>query len=160
LTALRTAQQSTFQTTALQLASEMAEKMRINDRQMKLADNANLFLSVDYQSATDAEITSPGALCYEANCTAEDLAKFDIYELKTRIKALPGGRVRICRDANPWDSATGAFKWSCTALEKNANNVPLVIKIGWEGKGNNPDGRAIKETAKQFPPSVAITLES
>lgn len=159
LTALRTAQQSTFQTTALQLASEMADKMRVNYRQMKLSDNANLFLDVDYRSTADAAVTAPGVMCYEVSCTAEDLAKFDIHELQTRIKALPGGRVRICRDANPWDNTAGTFKWSCSVPETSASNAPLVIKIGWEGKGNSPDGRTLKDAGKQFPPSVAITVE-
>lgn len=160
LTALRTAQQSTFQTIALQLASETADKMRINYRQMKLADNANLFLNVDYKSAADTPVTAPRVMCYQSDCNDEELAKFDIYELKTRVKALPGGRVRICRDATPWDNAAGAFQWACSAPEASGNNAPLVIKIGWDGKGRSPDGRTKKDAGLSTPPGVAITLAS
>lgn len=159
LTALRTAQQSAFQTAALQLASEMADKMRANGHQSGL-DELNPFLDIDYASATDAA-PAPGTLCYAAGCSAEELAKFDIDEWKTRVKAaLPGGRVRICRDSNPWDSAAGAFTWGCTPAATGANTAALVIKIGWQGKGSNPDGSAVKDAGKDFPPGIAVTVAS
>lgn len=156
LTALRTSQQSAFQTTALELAAEMADKMRANDSQMKRSDNP--FMSVDFRSSENAEPTAPGTMCYSANanCSAEELAKFEIYEWEKRIKAsLPGGRAVICRDSLPWDSGADALTWSCSGSSGNAASV--VVKVGWQAK--NPDGSLIADAAKQFPPSVALTVE-
>jgi len=105
LTALRTTQQSAFQTIALDLASEMAEKMRANTGQMKQLDDLNTFMNVNYKSGTDGNPSAPDKMCFEeaVNCNAKELAEFDVYEWETRIKAaLPSGRVVICRDANPW----------------------------------------------------------
>src|SRR5690606_29049477 len=51
LAALRTSQQSSFQTRALHLAAEMADVMRANVGQMKRADAANPYLHVDYRAS-------------------------------------------------------------------------------------------------------------
>lgn len=156
LGALRTTQQSTFQTIALELAAEMADKMRANASQMKRADN--LFLKVDYRSATDTDPAPPSTLCYgnAGGCDAEALARFDIYEWEKRVKAnLPGGRALICHDAAPWDGGLGALTWACA--QPSPDSVGLVIKIGWQAK--NPDGSLIQDAAKQFPPSVALAVE-
>lgn len=156
LAAMRTTQQSALQTIALQLASEMAEKMRANDSQMKkFADNS--FLSVDYASATSGEPTPPTKLCYGKDCTGAELAAFDIYEWELRLRsALPDGRVKICRDILPWDSGTRSFTWKCTA-DGTKGAAPLVIKLGWQGK--NPDGTLQRSTGMEFPPSVVVPVE-
>jgi type IV pilus assembly protein PilV len=155
LTALRTSQQSAFQTAALQLASEMADRMRTNDNQAKLADTDNPFLKVDYSSGT-GEPKAPDQLCY-ANCTPEALAQFDIYEWEKRLRAaLPGGRAVICRDAAPWDAKAGAFTWTCNPGTGNSGSI--VIKLGWRAKGRNPDGSVVAANTP-FPPSVALTVK-
>lgn len=154
LAATRTTQQAAFQTLALQLASEMADKMRANDAQMKQA--GGLFLAVDYKSASDGEPSVPGKLCYAASCDAAELAAFDIYEWESRVKeALPGGRVLICRDSSPWDSGQGRLIWDCSG--SSTTNASYVIKVGWQGK--NPDGSLIKNAESIFPPSVALTVK-
>lgn len=151
LTALRTAQQSALRTTALQLASEMADRMRTNDSQMKLAGADNPFLRVDFPPR-DGRHTAPDKLCYASDCNAEELAKFDIYEWEKQVKtALPGGRAVICRDAAPWDTATGAFTWTCNA--GSGDGASVVIKLGWREKANNLDG------SQPLPPGVAITVK-
>ena len=155
LAAIRTSQQSGFQTLAVQLANEFADKMRSNDAQMKLSDTANLFLKVNYNSALDPVPTTP-ALCYSssANCSATDLAKADIYEWLIRVKdVLPGGRVLVCRDSAPYDNTQKSLTWNCTA----DTNAGLMVKIGWRSK--NPDG-SINDTTGVIPPSVAIAVES
>ena len=158
LTALRTAHQSAFQSTAMMLASELADKMRANTRQSTLPDNANPFLGIDYQAAKEAVI-APQINCYASSCNAEALAKFDIDEWKARIKtALPNARVRICRDVRPWDKSVGAFTWACTAPAGNAQGASFVIKIGWSGKGRTPDGKAIKDSKEISPPGLAMTV--
>lgn len=156
LAALRTSQQAGFQTVALQLASEMADKMRANDLQMKQADEISQFLAVDYKSATDGEPAFPGISCYSSGCNATELAVFDIYEWKKRVRsALPGGRVLICRDSSPWDVGQRQLKWDCDGA--SGNSASIVIKIGWQGK--NPDGSLVREAVNIFPPSVALTVE-
>jgi type IV pilus assembly protein PilV len=156
LTALRTAQQSELQTTALQLASEMADRMRSNDTQMKLTDAANLFVNIDYVSA-DGEPTRPMRLCYAANCSPAELAEFDIYEWKKRVREeLPEGRAMVCRDAAPWDSTAGALAWECKP--GIGNSASIVIKIGWRQTGRNSGGSATKDTGDAFPPNLAITV--
>lgn len=156
LTAMRTARQSGFQTAAVQLASELADKMRANDKQMKLADGDNPFLGLDYKSALDGEPTPPNKLCHASNCNPGELAKFDIYEWTKRLKAaLPEGRARVCRDAEPWSDSKGALTWSCTSGA--GNGTAVVVKVGWQGK--NPDGTLIRDAAKEFPPGVALIVE-
>jgi type IV pilus assembly protein PilV len=156
LTALRTTQQSGLQTSALELAAEMADKMRANSRQMKGPDSP--YVNLNFQSADEPGSAAPGASCYgaSANCSAEDLAAFDIYDWKRRVRAsLPGGRAMICRDAAPWGAGAGALTWNCGS---DAGNGPLVIKLGWQAK--NPDGSLIRDGAGQFPPAVALLVEA
>lgn len=155
LAAARTTQQSALQTTALELASEMSDKIRANDLSSgKRADNP--FLSVDYNSATQGEPAAPNKLCFGFDCSDGDLAAFDIYEWEKRVKnELPGGRARICRDARPWNEATRSLAWECTpAIGKE--KASLVIKLGWRGK--NPDGSPAKNGDMEFAPTVAVTV--
>lgn len=136
LTALRTAQQSAFQTRALHLATDMADMMRANVAQMRLDDSANPYLQVDYLSSPGSNRSFTGR-CYSADshCDAEQLAHFDIAQLLQGIdRDLPGGRVRICRDALPWNAATKRFDWNCALASSTAGAAPLVIKIGWQEK--------------------------
>lgn len=158
LTALRTSQQSAIQTTALELATELADKMRANDRAMKASDESNLFLGIDYTTSTAP--TVPSRFCYDrsASCDAGQLAAFDIYEWEKRLKeGLPDGRAVICRDAKPWDSTAHAYKWECDGGVASVGSAPLVIKIGWQGK--NPDGTLIRDEKKHFPPMIAMIVE-
>ena len=162
LVAMRTSQQSSLQSVAMQLATEMADKMRSNGKQMNQeADTAIPFLQIDYDSATDAAPSPLAAAdtCYGATaCDDAKMAAFDIYEWTLRLRQeLPGGRAKICRDASPWNSTDGALSWDCTYTAATGNNAPFVIKVGWQGK--NPDGSLIRDANKKFPPSIAVTVE-
>jgi len=158
LVAMRTSQQSSLQSAAVQLATEMADKMRSNSTQMNQADATNPFL-FSHDSATDAQPDAPAGVCYvgEDECTAAEMAAFDIFEWTMRLRELPGGRVAICRDASPWSATDGALAWPCAYGAATANNAPFVIKVGWQGK--NPDGSLIRDANRQFPPSIAVTVE-
>lgn len=156
LAATRTTRQSALQTVALQLASEMSDKIRANDLSTK-GTAENPFLSVDYNSAMQGEPTVPDKLCFGFDCNDSDVATFDIYEWERRIGSeLPGGRARICRDARPWDQGRRSLTWECTSGGKGA--APLVIKLGWQSK--NPDGSLIRDGDAEFPPFVALTVTS
>lgn len=156
LTALRTNQQSSFQTTAVQLAAEMADRMRANESQMKLGAALNPYLNVDYSAATHGDPSPPGKRCYADHCNGVELALFDIYEWQKRVYSdLPSGRVMVCQDAEPWNGAMQAFTWSCKsgAVDKGS----IVIKVGWQEKA--PDGTLVRTAGKEFAPSVALTVQ-
>jgi type IV pilus assembly protein PilV len=156
LTALHYSQQSAFQSAATQLASDMADRMRVNDTQLKLDDGENRFVEVDYKSS-DKEPEAPDKLCYATRCTGPELAKFDLYDWRKRVKAaLPGGRAVICRDAMPWDSGAAALTWACSS--GTGNSAPIVIKLGWQTKGKNPDGSTARSADKPLAPSLAIVV--
>jgi type IV pilus assembly protein PilV len=160
LVAMRTSQQSSLQSVAVQLATEMADKMRSNSKQMnQTPDSAIPFLQIDHDSSTMAAPTAPSSTdtCYGATgCNDAKMAAFDIYEWLTRVRnELPGGRAKVCRDASP--STGGVLTWDCAYTAATGNNAPFVIKVGWQGK--NPDGTLIRDADKKFPPSIAITVE-
>ena len=158
LTALRTSQQTAFQTAAIQLASEIADKMRANAGQFNQADVVNPFLNLDYSSSDDP-LPAVGKACHASSCSAEELANFEIHEWKSRVKtALPGGRIVICRDSQPWDISTGTFRWRCTISAEHKHTSALVIKIGWHGKGRNPDGSVVENASNPAPPNMAVTV--
>lgn len=155
LVALRTSQQSVFQTQALHLATEMADRMRANVGQMRLSDDANPYLQIDYESSASQQIVS-GPDCYgaHAHCDAAQLALFDIAESLRRISSeLPGGRIKVCRDAMPWNNGTQRFNWECTAGANAA--APLIVKIGWKEK--RPDGKPLHETGADAP-AIALLV--
>ncbi|MGB7481647.1 MAG: type IV pilus modification protein PilV [Burkholderiaceae bacterium] len=158
LVAARTSQQSALQSVAVQLATEMADKMRSNGKQMNQDDSANPFI-FEHDSAADDAPTEPGKFCYgSAGCSDAEVAEFDIYNWTMQLRqALPGGKVKVCRDASPWSTADSRLQWDCSYTASTGNNAPFVIKVGWQGK--NPDGTLIRDADKKFPPAVAITVE-
>lgn len=158
LAALRTSQQSVFQTRALHLATEMAERMRANVGQMKLADSANPYLHIDHQSSSPSHLASSLGSCYgsDAHCDAAQLAQFEIAEWLQRIDSeLPEGRVRVCRDTSPWDEEGKRFKWECSGSSATESGS-LVIKIGWQQK--NVDGKLQRQTGEQQAPAIALLV--
>lgn len=163
LSAMRTGQQSGQQSVAVQLATEIADNMRQNATEMDKADSDNPYLFA-YNSATDTEPTAPAKMCFKENCNSAELAAAAIYTWKIRIKGtsdkpaeLPGGRIVICRDETPWDASGGKLAWECRSTIASVNSVPYVVKVGWRGKGENPDGSA--NTDDKYPPAVAITVQ-
>lgn len=156
MNAMRTSHHSKFQTVAVQLASEMADKMRANAEVMNQVGGENAFL-FSYDASEGAEGDGV-ANCYGAsNCDASAMAAFDIQEWQLRLNAsLPGARATICRDQAPVDD-DNMLTWGCDDAAGGVN-APMVIKIGWQGRGVNPDGSA--NTEGNYPPSVAITVES
>lgn len=156
LTAMRTSHQSGLQTMAVQLAAELADKMRANDAQMKKNDTDNPFIGISFRQSVDGTPTAPSKLCYSASCNSRELADFDIYEWKRRLAAtLPDARAVVCRDAQPWDDAQHSLAWECQGGADAGASV--VIKVGWQAK--NPDGTLVRNDSKDFPPALAVTVE-
>jgi type IV pilus assembly protein PilV len=150
LSALRTTQQSAFHTSAVHLANDLAEKIRVNHLQSKAAANPYLF---SYDANSDG---TPGATsCYTQNCDSAALAAADIAEWKNQLStALPGGRVIVCRDSAPFHAGKQRLQWNCSGTA----DAPITIKIGWRSK--NPDGSADIDDDGKLPPSVALSVES
>ena len=129
LNALRAQRQSSYQISATQLASDMAEMIRAwrapND------DHPFLF---DYQhgDAMPAAIDCTGG----AWCDPNALRLFGIAQWLQAVQAaLPMARVSICRDATPWDSSIGSAQWPCSG----GAGAGIVIKLGWRAQADDTD---------------------
>jgi type IV pilus assembly protein PilV len=152
LASLRARQQASLLSQATQLASAMAERMRANAGQMRLADGDNLYLTLNYDALSEPSPPAPAALCHGgAACSGAQLALSDLYEAKLLVRqSLPAGRVVICRDAGLWGG--GKLRWACGG----GAGAPLVIKVGWRGK--NPDGTPRTDDSGEFMPGVALAV--
>lgn len=151
VTALRTAQQSGLQSTGLQLAAELADRMRANDEQMRRADGDNVFVGLDYQ-ATEGAPDAPSADCFVRACSAHEQAEFELYGWLQRVRdSLPGARAVVCRDSTPWDDASGRLTWTCD--EEGSGS--LVIKIGWATREH---GSQQETTEYESVPQIALLV--
>lgn len=146
LVAMRVRHESQLLSNAAQMASALADRMRANPAQIGSA-----YLALDYDAHAEPVPAAPARLCWASACDSATLADADIYDVKRQVAAqLPGGRVRVCRDAGMW--AGGRLRWSCAG----GPGAPVVIKIGWRGK--NPDGTPAKDTEGGHAPGVALAM--
>lgn len=153
LAAQRAVQQAAFQNFAVQLGAEIADAIRTAGRHAASAED--IVAQVDYQSTSRDEVPLPDKLCYAQDCDAQEFLEFQVFEWKTRIqRTLPGGRLRICRDAPHEHSADNALSWDCS--ETHGSGAPVVIKLGWRSK--NPDGSLDMNGDGEFPPLVALNV--
>ncbi len=154
LAALKTTQQAEFQMHALQLATEMADKLRAT-KGWGDNDAANPFLKVDYLGVNDPLTLKINCFGPDENCDAHAMASFEIYEMEKKIKRLlPKGRLKICRDVAPWDSSSHSFRWDCTSSDSTGT---IVIKLGWsEQRGSNISG--VSPAVDQ--PRFVLTVQS
>ncbi len=127
----------------VQLASSLAERMRANSAQMQGDDAGNLYLQLQYEGSGGAP-AAPAQLCYaDASCSAAQLARFDLYEVKAALhQRFPAGRVAVCRDNALWDAARAALRWECAG----AASAPLVVKLGW-GARQAPQNASMPDAA-------------
>jgi type IV pilus assembly protein PilV len=141
LNSSRFSQQASYDTTAMQLATEMAERMRSNPAVSQTGAAAEAITPnryfIDTQTSQKLVVvaaTSPYALACAAAASvcAQQLADFDVVEFWERVTAgLPGGRAVICRDMVAYNQTTG-FGWGCTpSTSGRLDDAPVVIKIGW-----------------------------
>ncbi|MBB3224137.1 type IV pilus modification protein PilV [Pseudoduganella umbonata] len=146
LHAMRTRHESALLSASLQIAVAMADRMRANAGQVPA-----IYLGVDYDAHAGAMPEAPGNLCRAESCNATDIARLDIHELVRQVHAaLPAGRARICRDAQPY--AAGRLRWECSG----GADDPVVVKIGWRGK--RADGTPAGEGRRGALPGVAIAV--
>jgi type IV pilus assembly protein PilV len=145
LAALRARHQAALLSQATQMATTLAERMRVNPTQ------ADTYLTLNYDAYAEPSPAAPALLCHVAPCMAAQLALSDLYEAKQQVRlTLPAGRVVICRDAGLWSG--GKLRWTCSG----GAAAPTVVKIGWRGK--NPDGSPFKDGAGDDAPGVALAV--
>ncbi len=153
LQALRTAQQSAFQTVALSVATEMADMMRMTLSAPNAHALLRSYLQVDFRSREGS--TASTANCYVSSCSPEQLVAFNIEQWKQRIEAsLPDARAKICLDVLPSDGSASQPDWSCNSASSPlaADKGRILIKIGWRDKTTPA------EAARTFPPLVVLTV--
>lgn len=134
LNAERTRQQSALMSEAAQVAVSLAARMEVNPSVAGLPDGANPYLAFAYDAAGGPP--GAGVSCFgSATCTPAQLAEFDLHEIRQAVHAhFPRGRIAVCRDGSPWDSAYRRYRWSC---DGNARALP-VVKLGWQGTDDAP----------------------
>ncbi|QOY95927.1 type IV pilus modification protein PilV [Massilia sp. UMI-21] len=134
LSAERTRQQSALMSEAAQLAAALAARMQVNPAVAQLPDGANPYLDFAYDAADGPP--AAGVLCFGgAACTPAQLAAFDLHDIRQAVHAqFPRGRIAVCRDGSPWDSARRRYRWRC---DGDADALP-VVKLGWQGSGDGP----------------------
>lgn len=156
LYSLRARHESALLSAGVQMASGMAERMRANSVLMQGPDAGNPYLNVAYAAADGTEPEAGGGApdCFgAAACSAAQLAQFDIAEWKQQLQAaLPGARLRICRDLAAWDAAAQGLSWACSG----GNGAPIVIKLGWRARQS--DGSPAVSAAGELLPRLAFQL--
>lgn len=117
----------------MRLADSLAQRMRANPAAMALPDAANPYLQFDFHAGA---LPAAPASCYDsAGCGPAELAAFDLFETAAQLASrLPGGRLRVCRDAQEPD-ANGLLAWDCT----DAPGAPVAVKLGWHDRQAAPD---------------------
>lgn len=127
--ALRTRHESALMSHGVQLATSFADRMRANTAQMRMPDDANPYLQVDYDGARDGAPASTAQPCHDgAPCSSDAMASFDIDELRRELHAaFPAPRILVCRDAVMWSEEDDALTWDCSGGAAD----PVVIKLGW-----------------------------
>lgn len=153
LSAMRTTSESGNFSTAVNLARELSEKARANKTisvKTTSADNAYL---VNWKSGdTVPGSSTAGTTCISSDCTTVQLASWDVNNWVARVDAvLPGSRVKICFDSDPWDASSSAYKWDCDSSGHN-----LVVKMSWTPRQTN-DVLNDSSTANR-PPRVVVQL--
>ncbi len=159
LTALRTSQQSGFQSSASHLASDMAERMRAYASQIKLQDQVDLYMRVSQapsaasDSASDAVSTVKRCDLPGSDCQAADWVSADFHDWVQQVRVtLPAGRAVMCLDTVPWRASAGQYSWDC----KDGAGASIVLKLGWQEKRS--DGSQAKSGDSASPPSIVLTI--
>lgn len=140
--ALRMRHDSALMTAAVRLGSTFAERMRANPS----AAGDYLF---EFDAAGGARPASPSTRCFTGtDCTPAQLAAFDVHDIVQSLAAsFPGGRIKVCRDAQPWNASSGSLRWPCA----DAAGAQVIVKIGWRE-------RRIGERGPDDAPRVALPL--
>ncbi|MFM9924001.1 type IV pilus modification protein PilV [Variovorax sp. H27-G14] len=142
-----------LQSTAVVLARELAEMMRGNKTQALLA-SGNPYL----MAATSHPLAAPTpsyCLSVGQNCgvDAGAVAQAELTDWLARVDdALPGARIAICRDTEPF-APDGTAQWGCTST---SDGDPILVKIGWTRPSFNSSDGAQQQASSR--PSVVLPV--
>lgn len=142
-----------LQSTAVVLARELAEMMRGNkDEALRSTNNPYLIIDpLDHPlvAPTAAYCLSVGATC----ATPGAVAQAELTDWLARVDdALPGARIVICRDTDPF-AANGTAQWGCTST---STSDPILVKIGWTRPSFNSSDGAQEQASSR--PSVVLPV--
>ena len=133
-TALQSNKETRYQSIASTLGRELAEKMRGNNAiAIKTLAIENPYL---FDAPLASPPTAPGGMvnCFTSStgCTSPlDLANWDVFDWQQRVQAaLPSPRVKVCFDADPFDSA-GKARWACAPTTTGGGSDVAVLKMSW-----------------------------
>lgn len=141
--ALRMRHDSDLMSAAVRLGATLGERLNANPS----AASAYLF---EFDAGDGGQPPAPSAQCFgAANCNPGQLAAFDVHDISHALAAwFPGGRVKVCRDAQPWDAARQSLRWACA----DSGGAPIVVKIGWRERSSAGEVRRVDA------PRVALPL--
>lgn len=135
LAAQRTRQHAALSSEAAMLAASFAARMQANVPLAALPDGANPYLPFEYHAPEQGPPLGEASCFGVGACDPASLAAFDLHETRLAVHSrFPGGHVKVCRDAAPWDDAARRYRWACNEVA----SAPVAIKIGWYGADDAP----------------------
>lgn len=133
--ALKNNRDARLQSEATHLARELAEMMRANARVAGASGAANPYRG-NFGPGQLTPATSSDCLNLGQQCDSpEAVANAQMTEWLARVQhILPGARVVVCLDSQPYDK-DGLPRWACTDANNAQQNI-TVIKLGWTRAGS------------------------
>lgn len=125
------------QSLALQLSADIAETVRASAKSVEMM---RMFEQFDFAANDALSSTASSTTCLGTDriCSPAQMAASEIHDWRQRLQQLPGGRMRICRDATPWRVSELANRWECDGTAAvNPALIPLWIKVGWRDASAN-----------------------
>ena len=156
LAAVRTGKEAATFAAAVNLARDLSEKVRMNPGVAARNDAANAYLVADWTADAGTGGAPGGCAPAGAACDPESLAAWDMSEWKRRVaKALPGARLSVCFDDEPWSASAGEYAWPCSQSGRN-----VVVKFGWVPHAGVPQAKQDGEPQRERPPRLVMQLVS
>ena len=146
-----------LQSSAVNLARELAEMMRGN-KDISLLATANPYIG-NFNTRPLAAVTPAYCLNVAAGtlpcANGTQIANAQMTEWLSRVEAeLPSPVVRVCIDSAPFETS-GIAKWDCSAT---GTGVSTVIKIGWTKTVTDKTKEGNDALARAARPSVVIPV--
>jgi type IV pilus assembly protein PilV len=152
--ALQGSRDARLQSDAVSLARELAEMLRGNKDVALLASGTpylGSFMSPLASSSVSHCLDAGAPAC--ANTSA--VASAEMTEWLARVDdALPGARVTVCIDAQPYD-AGGLPRWSCVPGDPGA---PVSIKIGWTRRSTDTSASNTSPFDRATRPAIILAF--
>jgi type IV pilus assembly protein PilV len=144
-----------LQSAAVSLARELAEMMRGN-KDVGLLTTGNPYL-VDTSSPLTPTTASYCLSVGGTACTGTtNIANAQMTEWLSRVDSeLPGAKVVVCLDAQPFDTTTGLPQWTCTTA---GAGLTTVVKIGWTRNSTDRSASNSAPVERAIRPSIVLPV--